>query len=45
MISSLLENDATASENTNVTVEVSPTISEVSLIVNELTVGSLVSIA
>ena len=43
-VTSLLANPATASENTIVTVEVSPDFSAVSLIVNELTVGAVVSI-
>ena len=42
--SDTLANPATASENTIVTVDVSPDCSAVSLIVNELTVGAVVSI-
>ena len=42
--SSSLANAATDSENTIVTVDVSPDFSAVSLIVNELTVGAFVSI-
>ena len=42
--SSLLANPTTASENTIVTVAVSPIFSAVSLIINELTVGACVSI-
>ena len=42
--SSSLANAATDSENTIVTVEVSPDLRSVSLIVNELTVGDVVSI-
>ena len=43
-VTSLLANPDTASENTSVTVDVSPDFSAVSLIVNELTVGAVVSI-
>ncbi len=43
-VTSLLANPDTASENTIVTVEVSPDLRSTSLIVNELTVGAFVSI-
>ena len=42
-MSTLLEKDATASEKTNVTVEVSPALSAVSERVKEFTVGARVS--
>ena len=44
VISSLLENPLTVSENTSVTVATSPTFNAVSDIVNEDTVGEVVSI-
>ena len=41
--SSSLEKPATASEKTNITVDVSPDLSAVSLMVNDETVGGVVS--